>query len=99
MPATLRFILSRHTRCVRCGRTSVKRLRERDGVDRVSRNAVSLVFSLVGAPIHHCGGCRLQYYDCRPIDVVAGVIRGTASSPTRGRSRDVTVGPSAGLSR
>ena len=59
------FVFSRRTRCPRCGSLDVHRLEKRDRVDSLSKNLLSRVQRLVGAPINKCPACRLQYYDWR----------------------------------
>jgi len=61
------FLLSRHSRCPRCGREDLERLRHRDRIDRMYKNPFSLIQALVGAPIHWCPMCRLQFFDHRPL--------------------------------
>jgi hypothetical protein len=65
--ATRTFVFSRHTRCVQCGSSRVRRLPERDRIDRMSTHPVSLLLALTAAPIYHCNPCRLQYRDWRSI--------------------------------
>jgi uncharacterized protein with PIN domain len=61
------FVFSRYTRCIECGGYRVRRLSERDHIDRMSAHPLSLVFGVVLAPINHCSPCRLQYRDWRGI--------------------------------
>jgi len=62
----LRFVFSRHTRCLKCGKTErVRRLAKRDYIDGFSKSPLSWVQKLLGAPINRCSACRLQYYDWR----------------------------------
>ena len=63
----LTFILSRYSRCIRCGSYKVRRLQERDQIDRVSNHPLSMLLGLTLAPFHHCNPCRLQYHDWRPV--------------------------------
>ena len=63
--STIRFFYSRHTRCIQCGSTSVRRLPSRDRIDRMSSRPYSVLIALTGAPIYYCGPCRLQYHDWR----------------------------------
>jgi len=60
-----RFILSRHSRCIRCGSEAVQRLKKRDQVDGFSQHPLALLQVLIGAPINRCSPCRLQYFDWR----------------------------------
>ena len=59
------FLFSRHTRCVRCGTPAVHRMAKRDRVDSLSKNPLSQIQRLTGAPVNKCPACRLQYYDWR----------------------------------
>jgi len=59
------FCFSRHTHCIQCGSSRVKRVPRLDRVDGISMHPLSLMFRLLGAPIVHCPACRLQYYDWR----------------------------------
>ena len=59
------FVFSRHTRCIRCGTLTVHRLARRDHVDSLSRNVLSQIQRVTGAPVNKCPACRLQYYDWR----------------------------------
>jgi hypothetical protein len=59
-------LFSPNCRCPQCGDADVSRLRQRDRIDRLYKNPVSLVQALFGAPIYHCSHCRLQFYDWRP---------------------------------
>lgn len=61
------FLLSMYTRCVRCATHSVSPLDKRDYIDAVTKNPLGLFQFLLGAPVKDCEGCRLQYYDWRPV--------------------------------
>ena len=61
------FLVSRYTRCIRCGSANVHRVKRRDRIDSVSTNPLSQALRLTGAPLNKCPACRLQYYDCRPL--------------------------------
>jgi hypothetical protein len=61
-------VFSRYTRCVQCGSTRVRRLPERDRIDRMSSHPLSVLLGLTFAPIYHCNPCRLQYRDWRKIE-------------------------------
>jgi hypothetical protein len=63
----VRFLSSRTSQCIQCGGSRVRSLAVRDGLDRTSRHPISLLLSLVCAPICHCNMCRLQYRDWRPV--------------------------------
>ena len=63
--ANLAFVFSRYTRCIRCGSERIERLKKRDRIDSVSKNLVSRLLRLTGAPVNKCPSCRLQYYDWR----------------------------------
>jgi len=61
-----RFVFSRHSRCLKCGKTErVSRLAKRDYIDGFSKSPLSLLQGVMGAPINRCSACRLQYYDWR----------------------------------
>jgi hypothetical protein len=72
------FAFSRYTRCIDCGSYRVRRLPRRDQIDRMTNRPLSLMFALTFAPIYHCGPCRLQYHDWRPVSPSAGSERRTA---------------------
>ncbi len=59
------FLFSRHTHCINCGNTQVRRGSRRDRIDTVSNHLLSRVLRLFGAPVNKCPRCRLQYYDWR----------------------------------
>jgi hypothetical protein len=59
-------LLSLRCRCPQCGDPDVSRLRQRDRIDRIYKNPISLAQALLGAPLYHCSHCRLQFYDYRP---------------------------------
>ena len=61
------FILSRHTLCIRCGNTEVRRMSHRDYVDSMSKHPFAVLMRLTGAPLNRCQSCRLQYHDWRSI--------------------------------
>ena len=62
----LKFVFSRYTRCIRCGTAYVQRSSKRDRIDSVSKNLLSRILFVSGAPVNKCVACRLQYYDWRP---------------------------------
>ena len=62
----LTFTLSRYSRCIQCGSCKVRKLQERDHIDRVSAHPLSMLLGLTMAPLYHCNPCRLQYHDWRP---------------------------------
>lgn len=80
--ATGNFIFSRHTRCIQCGTHNVYRLAKRDRIDWMSKNPVSWLFRLIGAPLVKCPACRLQFYDWRSVKPAAP--RTLRSDPTSG---------------
>jgi len=60
------FVFSTHSRCIRCGKSEhVTRLAKRDYIDGFSKNPLSWLQKVMGAPINGCSPCRLQYYDWR----------------------------------
>ncbi len=62
-----RYWLSLEARCPSCGNRELKRLRRFDPIERLYRNPLSLTQALLRAPLLHCRGCRLQFYDLRPL--------------------------------
>ena len=62
----VQFIFSRYTHCIRCGTAHVQRISKRDRVDSVSKDVLSRIQQVIGAPLNKCVACRLQYYDWRP---------------------------------
>ncbi|MGE3958960.1 MAG: hypothetical protein AB7H96_19765 [Vicinamibacterales bacterium] len=63
----LAYLVSGHTRCIRCGNLRVRRLPKRDGIDAMSAHPLSVLAGLARAPIYHCNPCRLQYHDWRAV--------------------------------
>lgn len=66
-PATLDFVFSTHTRCIRCGTYDVHRQPVFDPVDSVSSHLLSWLWRVTFAPRNKCDRCRLQYFDWRPV--------------------------------
>ena len=64
--ASLLFLFSKHTRCIKCGSSEVARLAKPDRVDQFTANRWGLVQRLLGAPVWRCSPCRIQFYDWRP---------------------------------
>jgi hypothetical protein len=60
-----RFLFSRSSHCIRCGSDAVQRLAKRDKVDGCSTHPLAWIQILIGAPIHRCLPCRLQFCDWR----------------------------------
>jgi hypothetical protein len=65
--STLRFVLATHSRCPRCGRRNVNRLRRSDTIELLTRNPFALIQAVLGAPVKHCHYCRIRYFDWRGI--------------------------------
>ncbi len=65
--ATWAFVSTRHTSCIMCGNTRVRRIPVRDRIDAMSAHPLSMLFGLMGAPIYHCNACRHQYRDWRSL--------------------------------
>ena len=65
--ATFRFIFSRYTVCVKCGRPDVHGFHRRDPIVDRSWHPLSLIQQVVFAPRRHCPYCRLQYFDVRRV--------------------------------
>jgi DNA-directed RNA polymerase subunit RPC12/RpoP len=63
--AHCRVLLSRHSRCIRCGSEGIQRLKKRDKVDGFSQNPLAILQVLIGAPVNRCSPCRLQFFDWR----------------------------------
>jgi hypothetical protein len=53
--------------CPLCGSQRLTPLESRDRIDRMYRNPLSYLQRFLGAPLYHCFGCRLQFYDLRPL--------------------------------
>ncbi len=53
--------------CPRCGTRELRVRRKRDNVDSMSHGLLSRLEGLLGAALHHCEFCRLQFYDFRPV--------------------------------
>ncbi len=56
---------SLHVCCPRCGRTDLRKRRERDYVDPMMYNPLRYGQRLLGAALWHCEYCRIQFYDVR----------------------------------
>jgi hypothetical protein len=69
----LGFLSTLHTRCIHCGSLDVRRAAGRDRGESLSRNVLSRLQHLTGAPLNWCGTCRLQYYDWRHPYVRQGI--------------------------
>jgi hypothetical protein len=65
--STWRFILSRHTVCIRCGTVQVHKVRKRDPLNQFSKHPLSLIQAIFFVPRKECPFCRLQYLDVRPV--------------------------------
>jgi len=63
--ATVRFIFSRYSHCIRCGSDAVQRLAKRDKVDGFSNHPLAWAQVILGAPVNRCSPCRLQFFDWR----------------------------------
>lgn len=61
------LLFSRSSVCPRCGTGRLKVLRKRDPVDTMSTSIVSGLQKMLGAELHHCEFCRLQFYDFRRV--------------------------------
>lgn len=61
------MLFSRVSLCPRCGTGKLRLLRKRDPVDTMSSSPISLLQRFLGAELHHCEFCRLQFYDFRKI--------------------------------
>jgi predicted RNA-binding Zn-ribbon protein involved in translation (DUF1610 family) len=57
--------ISLRSQCPQCGTPDVSKLRSIDRVDRLNKNPLRALLGLVGAPLHHCTFCRLQFWDLR----------------------------------
>jgi DNA-directed RNA polymerase subunit RPC12/RpoP len=67
---SINFLVSRHTRCIECGNSRVRRQAHKDLIDPMSRHPLSMVQLLALAPIYYCARCRLQYRDWRRLHPV-----------------------------
>lgn len=61
------MLFSRVSLCPRCGTSRLRVLRKRDPVDTMSTSLVSTLQRIMGAELHHCEFCRLQFYDFRKV--------------------------------
>jgi len=52
-------------KCPHCGDREIQRRSTRDKIDRTLRTPFSVVQSLLGGQLYHCGFCRIQFYDLR----------------------------------
>lgn len=57
------WYLAEETRCPRCATSKLKRLAERDGIDRMTWNLVRALRFLIPTRLYHCRYCRIQFYD------------------------------------
>ena len=60
-------VFSRQSLCPKCGTPKLRILRKPDAVDTMSSSPLSWIQKLLGAKLHHCEGCRLQFYDFRKV--------------------------------
>ena len=65
-------MFSRVSLCPRCGTPRLRVLRKRDGVDEMSSSLISFLQRFLGAELHHCEFCRLQFYDFRKVSANNG---------------------------
>ncbi len=59
------FLFGRKSRCPRCGSFRVEKLRGVDHIDPMYKNPLSYLQKFLGAGLHWCPFCRLQFYDLR----------------------------------
>src|SRR5882724_1760621 len=59
------FLLGAKSRCPRCGSYRVEKLRGVDHIDPMYKNPLSYIQKYLGAKVHWCPFCRLQFYDLR----------------------------------
>lgn len=60
------LLLGDESRCPECGTYRIYKLKSLDRVDRMYKNPLSYCQKFVGAELHWCAFCRLQFYDLRP---------------------------------
>jgi hypothetical protein len=68
-PETRSFFPTPWCRCPQCGTGRVEISRKPDQIDSTSHRPASLLQHLLGGQLYHCLGCRLQFYDVRPLRV------------------------------
>ena len=59
------FLLGGLSTCPQCGTHKLKRLTSIDRIDSMYSTPFSYLQKYFGANLHHCGYCRLQFYDYR----------------------------------
>jgi len=77
------FPFGQESCCPRCGSIRLSKLRGVDRIDRMYKNPFSYLQKYLGASLHWCPLCRLQFYDRRkkaPSDKVAGEATPLASA-------------------
>jgi len=70
-------------RCPRCGTSKLSKLKERDQIDGMEIGLWNLAARLWGGQLYHCGLCRLQFYDRRPLPPVKEVESVARPDPAR----------------
>ncbi len=54
-----------HAKCPRCGAEELHKRSKPDRIDKLVKSPMSVVQSLAGGNLYHCGFCRIQFYDLR----------------------------------
>jgi DNA-directed RNA polymerase subunit RPC12/RpoP len=64
------FLVGGESRCPRCGTYRLRGLTSVDKIDRMYKNLFSYSQKFLGANLHYCPFCRLQFYDLRKRKIV-----------------------------
>lgn len=68
VPRRYTFYLSPAPRCPRCGTFQLRRLAQRDPVDKFHHHPWTMLQRILGGKLYHCRYCRVQFYDRRRRD-------------------------------
>lgn len=64
-PRRITFYLGAETRCPNCGTERLRRLQQRDRIDRMYKGPLNVIAAVLGGRLYHCAFCRIQFYDFR----------------------------------
>jgi hypothetical protein len=59
------FLFGKESSCPKCGSLRLEKMRGVDHIDRMYKNPLSYLQKFLGASLHWCPLCRLQFYDRR----------------------------------
>lgn len=59
--------LQPHVSCPRCHTADLHRLSRIDKIDGMTKNPLRHLLRAMGGTLYHCGYCRFQFYDTRPL--------------------------------